>query len=104
MGRSLPDGKVGSDRRQLRESQRPERLAYPQAELVPVQPPLHERNLEHVDHLLAVGVRRPQTATAACACCYLVSRPRHSRYLPERDAQSVTRLIFSPPSPDLQIP
>jgi hypothetical protein len=34
---------------------------------------LHERALEHLDHLLAVSVRRPQAAPAAHACRYLVT-------------------------------
>src|SRR5437016_6337828 len=37
------------------------------------QPPLHERGLEHRDHLLVVGVRRPEVATARRGC-HLVSR------------------------------
>jgi hypothetical protein len=41
------------------------RLADPVAELAAGQPTLHERGLEHVDHPLAVGMRRPQPARAA---------------------------------------
>jgi hypothetical protein len=38
---------------------------------------LHERGLERVKHLLAVGLRCDQVAAAALACCYLVSRLDH---------------------------
>jgi hypothetical protein len=62
---------------QVRPGPRRQRPAHPQVKLVPVQPSMHERGLEHLDHLLAVGVRRPQAATAARTCCYLVTRPRH---------------------------
>jgi hypothetical protein len=52
--------------------------AYPQVEFVFAQPPLDERRLEHLDHLLAVGVRRAELATAlALRGCYLISRPCH---------------------------
>jgi hypothetical protein len=56
-----------------------ERLTYPQIEFVFGQPPLDERRLEHLDNLLAVGVRRAEVAPAACGrSCPLVSRPcRH---------------------------
>jgi hypothetical protein len=52
--------------------------------LVFVQPSLHERGFEHIDHLLAVGVRRPQVAAASRACCYLVSGSCHHRRLPTK--------------------
>jgi hypothetical protein len=42
-----------------------ERLADPQIEFVLSQPPLDERRLEHLDHLLAAGG------------CHLISRPCH---------------------------
>jgi hypothetical protein len=82
LGGSLPGGKVSGEGGQICEGPRPERLAHPQVELVPVQPSLHERGLEHVDHLLALGVRRAQAAKVARARCYLVSRPSHPGHLP----------------------
>ena len=51
-------------RGQFRVGPRRQRLAHPQVELVLGQPPLHERGLEHFDRLLAVGVGRPEAATA----------------------------------------
>ena len=33
-----------------------ERLADPQVKFVPGQPSSHERGLEHIDHLLAIGM------------------------------------------------
>jgi hypothetical protein len=54
--------------------------AYPQVEFVFGQPPLDERRLEHLDHLLAVGVRRAALATALALALrgwYLTSRPCH---------------------------
>jgi hypothetical protein len=50
-----------------------EHLADPQIKLVFGQPSLHERGLERVEHLLAVGLRRYQAAAIARTCCYLVS-------------------------------
>jgi hypothetical protein len=50
---------------------RHKRLVDPRVELVLGQPALHERDLEGVDHLLAVGVRSPQVTAA-----------RHSRRIP----------------------
>jgi hypothetical protein len=35
---------------------RGERPAHPRVEFVPGQPTVHERGLQHVDYLLAVGV------------------------------------------------
>jgi len=70
-------GEVSSEGGQIGVGPRRERPADPQVEFVLVQPFLHERGLEHLDHLLAVGVRRPQVAPAARACRYLVTWPRH---------------------------
>jgi hypothetical protein len=56
LGSGRPGGDVGGEGGQVRVGLRGERLADPQAELVPGQPSLHERGLEHVDYLLAVGV------------------------------------------------
>jgi len=55
-----------------------ERLAHPQVEFVFGQPPLDERRLEHLDHPLAVSVRRAELAAPLAFCgCYLISRPDH---------------------------
>jgi len=81
-GCSEPGGEVSGDRRHLRVCPRRQGLAHPQAELIPIQPSLHERGLEHSDHLLTVGVRRPQAAMAARACRDLVSWLYHPRYHP----------------------
>jgi hypothetical protein len=56
LGSGRPGRDVGGEGGQVRVSLRGERLADPQAELIPGQPSLHERGLEHVDYLLAVGV------------------------------------------------
>ena len=53
------DGGIGGDCGQVRVGPRGERLAHPRIQFILGQPPLHERGLEHRDHLLAVGVRRP---------------------------------------------
>jgi hypothetical protein len=81
-GCGQPGGEVSGDRRQLRVGPRRQRLAHPQIQLIPVQPPLHERGFEGADHLLAVRVRCPQVTAASCSRCYLVSRPCHCRRLP----------------------
>jgi hypothetical protein len=53
-------------------------LAHPQVEFVFGQPPVDERRLEYLDHLLAVGVRRAELATPLAFCgCYLISRLCH---------------------------
>jgi hypothetical protein len=64
-------GNVGGEGVQFRVGR--EHLADPQIKLVLGQPSLHERGLERVEHLLAVGPRRYQAAAVARACCYLVS-------------------------------
>jgi hypothetical protein len=64
-------GNVGGEGVQLRVGR--EHLADPQIKLVFSQPSLHERGLERIEHLLAVGLRRYQAAAAARARCYLVS-------------------------------
>jgi len=67
-------------------------------QLVLGQPALHERGLEHVDHVLAVGVGGPQAASARCCvvarrcvvvgrcvvarCRVVVRRPRRHWHLP----------------------
>jgi hypothetical protein len=56
LGSGQPGGDVGGEGGQVRVGLRCQRLADPQAELVSGQPSLHERGLEYVDHVLAVGV------------------------------------------------
>ena len=67
---------------------RRERLAHPLVEFVLGQHALHERGLEGAYHLLAVGVRRAEVATApAFRGCYLIPRPCHHGASPnQRDA------------------
>ena len=65
---------------QLRVGPGRERLAHPQVEFVFGQPPLDERRLEHLDHLLAVSVRRAELATALA----LLRRLSHLQALPSR--------------------
>jgi hypothetical protein len=56
------------------------------------EPPLYERGLEGADHLFAVGVRRPQVATAHRTRCFLVSWPCRHQYHPHlQNAKSVGR-------------
>ena len=62
--RAGPAGDVGGERGQVGAGPRGERPARPGVELVPGQPALHERVLQRLDHLLAVGVARPDPATA----------------------------------------
>jgi hypothetical protein len=52
-------------------------MADPLVELVLGQPPLHERGLERVEYLLAVGLRRDHVAATAHTCCHLVSPLDH---------------------------
>jgi hypothetical protein len=61
-GSGQADGNAGGYRGQVRIGTRCVRLADPVAELAAGQPARHERGLEHVDHPLAVGMRRPQLA------------------------------------------
>jgi hypothetical protein len=77
-----PGRHVSGEGAQVRIGPRREHLADPQVELVLGQAALHERGLEHVDHLLAVGVRGPQVAVASRARRYLVPRPDCHRHLP----------------------
>jgi len=64
-------GNVGGEGVQFRVGR--EYLADPQIELVFGQPSLHERGLERVEYLLAVGLRRYQAAAVARTRCCLVS-------------------------------
>jgi len=75
---------VSGDRGQLRVGPRGERLAHSQVEFILGQHALHECGLEGADHLLAVAVRRPHSATTRRACGHLVSRTCHHRHLPHR--------------------
>jgi hypothetical protein len=77
-----PGRDVSGEGAQVRMGPRREHQADPQVELVLGQAALHERGLEHVDHLLAVGVRGPQVAVASRARRYLVPRPDCHRHLP----------------------
>jgi hypothetical protein len=71
LGCCQPGGDVSGEGVQFRVGR--EHLADPQIKLVFGQPSLHERGLERVEHLLAVGLRRYQAAAIARTCCYLVS-------------------------------
>ena len=67
-GRRRPGGDVGGERGQLSLGPRGERLARPRVKLAFGQAALHERGLEHVDHVLAVGVgRTPMAAGRRCS-------------------------------------
>jgi hypothetical protein len=69
-----PGGDIGGEGVQLRIAG--ERLPNAVVKLGLGQPSLHERGLERVEHLLAVGLRRDQAAVASRAC-YLVSGLDH---------------------------
>ena len=101
-GCDQPSGDVGGDRSQLRIGPRGQHLPHPRAELLFGQPALHKRGLERLDHLLAIGVRRPQAAAASRACRYLVTRSHHSpappRYKTHRKRSAV---FFNRPSSDV---
>ena len=85
-------GQVGGERGQLPMGPRGECLAQPCIQLGFGQHALHERGLEHVDHMLAIGMRRPQIATGRCVCCTLVTRPCRHRYHPHlQNAKSLAR-------------
>ena len=99
-----PGGNVSGDRRQFRAGPRSERAAHPQVELVLGQLLLHERDLEHFDRLLPVGLRRQQVAAARPSCRQLVSRTSHHWHLPTSAMQaSLARLPSGGPLSDPQI-
>lgn len=75
-------GKVGGKRGQPPMGPRGECLAQPGIQLGFGQHALHERGLKHVDHMLAIGMRRLQIAAGRRVCCTLVTRPCHHRYHP----------------------
>ncbi len=81
-GPGQPGGDVGGDHGEFRVRPRRERLADPRIELVLGQAALHEGGLEHVDDLLAVGMRRPEQAAACSGRCRLASRLWSHRRLP----------------------
>ena len=53
------------------------RPARPHVELVPGQPALHERVLQRLDHLLAVGVARPEPVTGRRGRVFRSCHHRH---------------------------
>jgi hypothetical protein len=63
-GGKRPGGDVVRQRGQWRVGPCGERLARPHVKLVFGQPTLHERDLKQVDHVLAVGVSRPEMPAA----------------------------------------
>jgi hypothetical protein len=83
LGCSQPGGQVGGERGQVRVGPRSQRLAHPRIQLIPAQPALHERGLQHADYLLAVGMTGPQV-TAAHGCRPMVSRLWHHWLLRRR--------------------
>ena len=68
---------VGGERGQVGAGPRGERPARPRVELVPGQPALHERVLQCLDHLLAIGVARPDPATARRCRVFRSCHHRH---------------------------
>ena len=86
-----PGRKVGGDRGQVPMGPRGECLAHPRIQLGFAQHALHERGLEHIDHMLAIGMRRPQIP-AGRVCCALVTRPCRHRYHPHlQNTKSLAR-------------
>jgi len=83
---------VGGERGQVGVGPRGERPARPYVEFVPGQPAIHERGLQRLDHLLAVGVARPDPIAART---WLVFRSYHHRRLPPAGTMraSAARLI-----------
>jgi hypothetical protein len=67
-------GNVGGEGVQFRVGR--EHLADPQIKLVFGQPSLHERGLERVEHLLAVGLRRYQAAAVGPRLLLTVRHPQ----------------------------
>src|SRR5215470_11486504 len=84
---------VGGERGEVRIGPCGKHLADPYVQLVPGQPALHERGLDGVDHVLAVSVRRPQTAVIGYGCGHLVARFCDHRPTSPREQckKSVTR-------------
>ncbi len=74
-----PGGQVSGESGQFRVGPRRQRLAHPQVELVLGQHARHKSSLKGADHLLAIGMRRPQVTTASCHCCHLISGPWQRR-------------------------
>ena len=71
-----PGGNISDDQGQVRVGPRRERVAHPHVKLVSGEPSLHERDLESLNHLLAVGTGRPQAAAVRRCFCHLVSLTR----------------------------
>ena len=91
-GVGQPGGQVGGERGQLPMGPRGECLAQPCIQLGFGQHALHERRLEHVDQILAIGMRRTQIATGHRVCRILVTRPCCHRYHPHlQNAKSVAQ-------------
>ena len=102
LGGGRPGGDVSGEVSQVRIGPRGERQADPRVQFVPGQPVLYERDLEQLDHPLAIRTGHPQAAAAPGSCCPLVSRPcHHRRLLPARRGTSVTRL--HPPGPSCRL-
>ena len=85
-GCGRPGGDVGGEGGQLRVGPRGERLGHPRVELVFGQLALDERGLERLDHVVAVGVARPDMArpNMVTARYWAVVRACHHQYLPRQ--------------------
>ncbi len=82
---------VGGERGQVGVGPRGQRLARPRAEFVPGQPAVHERVLQRLDHLLAVGVARPEPVTVRRS--RVLRSCRHRHHPPLAMQESVARLL-----------
>jgi hypothetical protein len=80
-------GQVSGQGGQFGVGPRRQRLAHPQVELVHGQHSLHERGLEHADHLLAVGVRGAQVTAVSRPYCHFISRIYVHGTSPAREAR-----------------
>ena len=76
-GRGRGGRDVGGERGQVGAGPRGERPARPRGEFVPGQPAVHERGLQRVDYLLAVGVARPEPVAARRGRVLRSCRHRH---------------------------
>ena len=75
-------GWEGGNHGQIRVGSRREHLAHSYVKVLFGQSSLYERGLEHLDHMLAVGIGGPKAAPGRRACRLLISRVCHHRYLP----------------------
>ena len=73
---------VGGQCGQVGAGPRGQRLAHPRVELSLGQPSMHEGGLQRLDHLLAVGVTRPEPVTARR--CPVLRSCHHQHLLPAR--------------------